>query len=64
MYDLRYRFEKVITCGSEYCKEDSCKGVVKVLQFRTKSKHVDSPTTTPLPLAWSDWKDVPTDADA
>lgn len=32
---------------------------VKVLQFRTKDKHRESSTTTPLPKAWSDWKDVP-----
>ena len=31
----------------------------KFLQFRTKDKHVESSTTTPEPLAWSDWKEVP-----
>lgn len=61
MYDLRFRLEKVVTCGNEDCKEDSCKGVVKVLQFRTKDKHVESSTTTPEPLAWTDWQDVPTE---
>lgn len=30
-----------------------------VLQFRTKDRHVESSTTTPKPLAWSKWKDVP-----
>lgn len=34
--------------------------VVKdVHQFSTKTKHMESPTTTPAPLGWSDWVDVP-----
>jgi len=30
-----------------------------ILQFRTKDRHVESSTTTPAPLAWAKWKDVP-----
>ena len=61
MYDLRFRLEKVITCRVKDCEEDSCKR--KVLQFRTKDRHVESSTTTPRPLAWSEWQDVPTATD-
>ena len=38
---------------------NSREGTIKVLQFRTKDKHVESSTTTPAPRAWTDWKDVP-----
>ena len=50
MLDLRF---------VERLSHDSREATVKVLQFRTKTEHVDSATTTPEPLAWTDWKDVP-----
>ena len=37
----------------------SQKGTQMVLQYRTKTVHVDSPTTTPVEPAWTEWKDVP-----
>ena len=50
MFDLRF-VEKI--------SHDSRTATVKILQFRTKDKHVESSTTAPRPLTWSDWKDVP-----
>ncbi len=34
-------------------------GVVEVLQYRTKTKHVDSPTTEAISKRWNAWVDVP-----
>lgn len=31
----------------------------RVLQYRTKNVHVDSSTTKPVGMAWSEWMDVP-----
>jgi len=31
----------------------------KVLQFRTKTVHRDSSTTTPIEKGWTEWLDVP-----
>jgi hypothetical protein len=38
--------------------------VVKdVHQFRTKTEHLESPTTTPVPKGWTEWQDVPVKVD-
>jgi len=50
MFELRF---------VERLSHNSRERTVKVLQFRTKDRHVESSTTTPAPLAWTKWKDVP-----
>lgn len=31
----------------------------RVLQYRSKTAHVDSPTTKPIDPIWSEWQNVP-----
>jgi len=50
MIELRFE-ERIVHTGRT--------GTAKILQFRTKDVHIDSPTTTPVEPVWAEWKDVP-----
>jgi len=50
MFELRFE---------ERISHNSREGTIKVLQFRTKSRHRDSSTTTPIESGWTEWVDVP-----
>jgi len=50
MFELRFK-ERIV--------HNERAGTKNILQFRTKTVHVDSSTTTPVKPTWTEWKDVP-----
>ncbi len=59
MFEMRWLETMTNTCGVEGCNEESCKGTIKVLQFRT-GKMVDAERGSQRSL-WTEWQDVPTE---